>query len=132
MKLKKIWQISNFNWGCRGHDHMIVGFITTCTINDYHHWRCEFEFHSWRGVFDATLCDKVCQWLAIGRWFSLGTPVSSTNKTDHHNITEILLKVGLFTIILVLIRLREGGGSMCPLLFYLFNWCMYKWNIFRY
>jgi hypothetical protein len=28
-------------------------------------------------------------------WFSLGTPVTSTNKTDHHNITEILLKVVL-------------------------------------
>jgi hypothetical protein len=28
-----------------------------------------------------------------GQWFSLGTPVSSTNKTDHHDITEILLKV---------------------------------------
>jgi hypothetical protein len=26
-------------------------------------------------------------------WFSLGTPVSTTNKTDSHNITEILLKV---------------------------------------
>ena len=32
-----------------------------------------------RGVFDTTLCDKVCQWLAAGRWFSLGTPVSSIN-----------------------------------------------------
>ena len=30
-----------------------------------------------------------------GRWFSPGTPVSSTNKTDHHDITEILLKVAL-------------------------------------
>jgi hypothetical protein len=28
-------------------------------------------------------------------WFS---PVSSTNKTDHHDITEILLKVALNTI----------------------------------
>jgi hypothetical protein len=27
-----------------------------------------------------------------------GTPVSSTNKTDHHDITEILLKVALNTI----------------------------------
>jgi DNA polymerase III psi subunit len=26
-------------------------------------------------------------------WFSRGTPVSSTNKTDCHDITEILLKV---------------------------------------
>jgi hypothetical protein len=33
-----------------------------------------------------------------GRWFSLGTPVSSTNKTDHDDITEILLKVALNTI----------------------------------
>jgi hypothetical protein len=31
-------------------------------------------------------------------WFSAGTPVSSTNKTDHHDITEILLKVALKTI----------------------------------
>jgi hypothetical protein len=29
--------------------------------------------------------------------FSPGTPVSSTNKTDCHNITEILLKVALNT-----------------------------------
>jgi hypothetical protein len=27
-----------------------------------------------------------------GRWFSPGPPVSSTNKTDHHDIAEILLK----------------------------------------
>jgi hypothetical protein len=27
-----------------------------------------------------------------------GTPVSTTNKTDHHDITEILLKVVLNTI----------------------------------
>jgi hypothetical protein len=34
-------------------------------------------------------------WLATGRWFSPGTPVSSTNKTDYHDVTEILLKVTL-------------------------------------
>jgi len=49
-------------------------------------------------VLDTTLCDKVCQCLAIGWWFSPGTPVSSTNKTDRHDITEILLKVALNTI----------------------------------
>ena len=32
------------------------------------------------------------QWLVTGRWFSPGSPVSSTNKTYHHDITEILLK----------------------------------------
>jgi hypothetical protein len=30
--------------------------------------------------------------------FSPGPPVSSTNKTDRHDITEILLKVALSTI----------------------------------
>jgi hypothetical protein len=45
----------------------------------------------------TTLCDKVCQWLVTGRWFSLGTPVSSTNKTDRHDTTERLLKVTLNT-----------------------------------
>ena len=51
-----------------------------------------------RGVLDTTLCDKVRQLHAAGRWFSLATSVSSTNKTDHHDITEILLKVALNTI----------------------------------
>jgi hypothetical protein len=46
----------------------------------------------------TTLCDKVCQWLAKGHWFSPGPPVSSINKTDRHDITEILLKVVLNTI----------------------------------
>jgi hypothetical protein len=48
-----------------------------------------------RGVLDATLCDKVCQWLAAGRWFSPGIPISSTNKIDTHDITKILLKLAL-------------------------------------
>jgi hypothetical protein len=33
---------------------------------------------------------------------SPGTPVLSTNKTDRHNITEILLKVALKTITLTI------------------------------
>ena len=48
-----------------------------------------------RGVLDTTFCDKVCQWLAAGGWSSL---VSSINKTDRRDITEILLKVALNTI----------------------------------
>ena len=42
-----------------------------------------------RGVLVTTLCDKVCQWLAAGRWFSPGTPVSPPIKLT---ATEILLK----------------------------------------
>ena len=41
-------------------------------------------------------CSQI--WLAADGWFFPGTPVSSTNKTDHHDITEILLKVALNTI----------------------------------
>jgi len=41
-----------------------------------------------------------CIQLAADQWFSPGTPVSSTNKTDRYNIAEILLKVALNTITL--------------------------------
>ena len=37
-------------------------------------------------------------WLAAGQWFSPGTPVFSTNTTDRHDITEIVLKVTVSTI----------------------------------
>ena len=58
----------------------------------------------------TTLCDKVCQWLAT---------VSSTNKTDRHDITEILLKGALNTnnqanIIIqskLLLSYRKGGQN---------------------
>jgi hypothetical protein len=74
---------------------MVVGFTITYAIGAYHHERCEFESRSWRGVLDSTLVDKECQGLATVRWFS---PVSSTNKTDRQDISEILLKVALITI----------------------------------
>jgi hypothetical protein len=41
--------------------------------------------------------DKVYQLLAHGRWFSPGTPASSTTKAGRHDIAEILLKVVLNT-----------------------------------
>jgi hypothetical protein len=40
-------------------------------------------------------CDKAYQLLSNGRWFSPGTPASSTTKTGRHDIAEILLKVAL-------------------------------------
>ena len=69
--------------------------ISKCSISPLKLW---VWVHLMWGVLDATLCDKVCQWLATGQWFLPGTPVSSTNKTDCHDITEILLKVALNTI----------------------------------
>ena len=83
------------------------------TVNSYDHNNfrinpCLLPLTLWvriplrRSILDTTLCNKVCQWLTAGRWFSPGTPVSSTNKTDRADITEILLKVALNTIILIL------------------------------
>jgi hypothetical protein len=40
---------------------------------------------------------QIVSWLT-GRYFSPGPPVSSNNKTDRHDITEILVKVALNTI----------------------------------
>jgi hypothetical protein len=60
-----VWIHSKF-WGRRDCDCMVVGFTTTYAISAYHHWHCECELRSWRGVLDATLCDKVCQWLGTG------------------------------------------------------------------
>jgi len=77
-----IFRVYNVHMDGRVRDRMVVGFTTTCTISAYHHYSCEFESRSWRGLLSTTWCDKVCQWLSTGRWFSLGTPVSSTNKTD--------------------------------------------------
>jgi hypothetical protein len=68
------------------------------TAKHYKNLFREFKSHIWQGVLDTTLCDKVCQWLATGQWLSPSTLVSSTNKTDQYNITEILLKVALNTI----------------------------------
>jgi hypothetical protein len=75
-------------WEYRGRDCMVVG----CTINAISFYRISIRSRC------TTLCDKVCQWLATGQWFSPCPLVSSTNKTDRHNITEILLKVALNTI----------------------------------
>ena len=40
----------------------------------------------------AASIDKVYQLLAHGRWFSLGTPASSTTKTGRHDIAESGIK----------------------------------------
>ena len=73
----------------RGRDRLVVAFTTTCAITKV--WVL-------RGVLDTILCNNVCQWLVAGRWFSPDTPGSSANKTDRHDITELLLKVALNTI----------------------------------
>ena len=96
------WDHGNSYWtlcwrGSRG--RMVVGFTTTYAISVYHQQKCEFESHSWRGVLDTILCEKVCQWLVGCWWFSLCTRISSTNKSDRHDRDEILLTVALNTVL---------------------------------
>jgi hypothetical protein len=64
----------------------MVESTSTYAIGAYHHYICEFKSCSWWGVLDTTLCDKVCHWLGVGLWFSVGTLVFSTNKTDRHYV----------------------------------------------
>ena len=73
--------------GRRGRDHMVVGFTTTYAISAYHHWCCEFESRSGRGVQHYVI-----------KFVSDLRQVSSTNKTDRHDITEIVLIEALNTI----------------------------------
>ena len=76
--------------GRRDLNRMVVGFTDTYSISAIFHKRCLFESRSWQGVLYTTLCDKVCQSLAASQWFY---PVTSNNKTDRHDIAEILLKL---------------------------------------
>ena len=55
------------------------------------------NFSRWHSQFVFT-CSYKTKWLATGQWFSLGTLISSTKKTDCQDITEILLKMALNTI----------------------------------
>ena len=67
-------------------------FVSPYDISIAIEWNCiSHDTLIRQGVLNTTLCDKACQRLAAGQWFSPGTPFSSTNKTDHHDIAEILL-----------------------------------------
>ena len=79
------------------HGRVVVGFrtlqsvpITTkvVSLNPTHGEVYSIQLYGIKFVNDLQfVCD-----------FSLGPPVSSNNKTDCHNISEILLKVALNTI----------------------------------
>jgi hypothetical protein len=78
---------------------------TTTTPSDLWLSQCNTTAASWQGsppvpvlLYHIMLYQEVWQWLATGRWFSPDPLVSSTNKTDCHDVTEILLKVALNTI----------------------------------
>ena len=77
------------------------------TVNCWNHWDFVIFLHllydHQYGVYQkgctplAAASDEVHQLLADGRWFSPGTPASSTTKTSRHDIAEIWPKVTLKT-----------------------------------
>jgi hypothetical protein len=100
-------------------DRIVVGFITTFAISVLSPLTLWVWIPFRRGVLYTTLC----QWLVLGRWFSPGTPVSFTNKTDRHDITEILLKMVLNTITLTLKGIdRMMCSSLLGLLVLYLQW----------
>jgi len=70
-------------------------------------------------ISNTTLWDQVCQRIVAGRWFSLFSPVSSTNKTERYDKPEILLKVALKTITLtsnpiqISVKWENVGDEKC-------------------
>ena len=87
-------------------DRMVVAFFN-CLCNQ---WQCispltlRVRTTLRRCVLNTTLCDIVCQWLTAGDFLS----VSSTNKTDHHDLTEILLK----ELLNIITQARIQGGGL--------------------
>ena len=90
------------------YQHQVSSWSCGSWIYNYLWHQCLLPLMLWvripfrGGVLDTTLCVKVCHWLAVGWWFCLGTSISSSNKIDHHDITEILLKVALYFVTLTL------------------------------
>ena len=75
----------------------ILSTIFLCTLTNNVYSTVKVSRHLLRA--ELVIIDQL---LEEGQWFSLGTPVSSTNKTDRHDIHEIFLKVALNTITLTL------------------------------
>ena len=111
--------------GCSGCDHMVVGLTTTYAICAFHHWCCWFNSRSGRGVQRYVI--EFVRDIAAGRWFSPGLLVSSINKTDCHDITEILLKVALNTI-----KPNQLYCLTWPMTFFLGNVWSKKFQIKKY
>ena len=69
---------------------MVVGFTTTCADSVYHHKSCEFKFHSWRGVLDATFVSDLQHVSGFRRVAKRETRRQSRHNTE--NLHKAILK----------------------------------------
>jgi hypothetical protein len=83
----KIWYVLYVFFCGPYRDRMVVTITTTVVSSS--------PAHAEVYLVQLYVINKVCQWLAAGQWFSVGTSVSSSNKTDHHDIAEILFQTGV-------------------------------------
>ena len=114
--------------GRHGHDRMVVGFTTTYVISVYHHWCCEFESRSGRGVqhyvikFVSDLRQVLrfpppINWLPRYNWniVESGVKHHKTNKqATSNNQLLILIKLIFLAFQLIIIKL-----------------IWYSWSIFK-
>jgi hypothetical protein len=77
---------------------MWLGFTTTCATSAYHTKVVSSNLVHGEVYLIQHYAIKFVSDLRRTGGFCPGTPVSSTNKTDRHDMTEILLKMALSTI----------------------------------
>jgi hypothetical protein len=95
-KFSNIWSMPMDFQGPCGRDRMVVEFRTTYPISSYHHWCCEFESRSGRGVqhYVIKFVSDLRQVGGFLRNLRFPPPIKLTAT---HDIAEILLKVALST-----------------------------------
>ena len=102
---KMIIQYTFVSKECCG-DRMVVGFTTSFAISVYHHWSCDFEYHSGE-VYSIQhyviefFSDSDLRQVSGFLWALQFPPPT---KTDRHDITKIPLKVVLNTTTLTLLK----------------------------
>jgi hypothetical protein len=78
------WKFIKFPSFCiKSYGSLIYSYLCNQCISPLALW---FRIPLRRGVLDTTLCDKVCQWLAAGCSFSLGTKPYRISCRDLINI----------------------------------------------
>jgi hypothetical protein len=102
-------------------------FVVIVWQLDLHYYLCNhcilplmswLQFRSFRGVLHTTLSDTTCQWLAVCRFYSPVSSVSSTIKTDRQDITDILLKGSLTLWLRRFVYNRTSCAVLCLTLFH--------------